>query len=210
MEVVVSVVPRYREPVRVRRWVATCFVAVVVAALVPPAQAAFANAPITVTISATGTGNGVVTSTPGAGRCVIANGTAVQTGCVISIEQGASLTLTVDPQFGSTFGGWGGACTGLQLDCTIQPSQATSVSARFIPPRRARDVAGALMAEEIVLSSDEWLQLDRFGNGNGVFDLGDLLALLDRTGEKLTPATAAALTTRVGPQDRRSPTRRTP
>ena len=36
-------------------------------------------------------------------------------------------------------------------------------------------------------------QLDRFGNKDGVFNLGDLLALLDRTGERLTAATTVAL-----------------
>jgi hypothetical protein len=43
------------------------------------------------------------------------------------------------------------------------------------------------------VTADERAQLDRFGNKDGTFNLGDLLALLDRTGEKLAPSTAAAL-----------------
>jgi hypothetical protein len=43
------------------------------------------------------------------------------------------------------------------------------------------------------LAADEREQLDRFGNKDGVFNLGDLLALLDRTGERLTAATTVAL-----------------
>jgi hypothetical protein len=167
------------------------------------------RAAIAVSIAGAGTGNGVVTTTPGSVRCVITNGTA-QSGCVVSIEQETRLTLTADPQLASTFGGWTGACAGQQIECTIQPSQATGVTVQFTKPRPARQIIGALMAEEIVLTGDEYTQLDRFGNNDGGFDLGDVVALLDRTGETLQPATVAALHALVQQKARAASVRRNP
>jgi hypothetical protein len=140
---------------------------------------------------------------------VITIGSSAQSGCTVSVEQNTGLTLTADPQFGSTFGGWEGACSGTQLTCTITPSQATTVTARFLSPHAAHDVAMALLGAT-TLPADERAQLDRFGNNDGTFNLGDLLALLDRTGEKLTPATAAAIKALAQPSASVAPARRTP
>lgn len=187
-----SAVVTYREPSWARP-LSRAFLLVTLASVVAaPKMWDTSRAPIAVSIAGAGTGNGIVTATPGSSRCVIANGTAAQTGCVISIEQNTRLTLTADPQLASTFSGWTGACAGQQIECTIQPSEATGVTVQFTKPRPARQIIGALMAEEIALTGDEYRQLDRFGNNDGGFDLGDVLALLDRTGETLQPATVAA------------------
>ena len=172
-------------------------------------SASFVRTPVAVTVAAAGSGNGIVTTSTGAGRCVITNGSAAPTGCSISVEQNSSLTLTADPQFGSTFGGWEGACSGTQLTCNVTPSQATAVTARFVSPHAARDVAMALLGK-FTLPADERAQLDRFGNNDGTFNLGDVLALLDRTGEKLTPATTAAINALLQPPAASTPARRTP
>ena len=68
------------------------------------------------------------------------------------------------------------------------------------------DLARALLGE-ISLSADEQRELDRFGNNNGGFDLGDLLALMARRGERLSPATLAALS-KLAPNDAARPTDR--
>ena len=83
--------------------------------------------------------------------------------------------------------------------------------ARFNAPRPGRDIAQALLAGS-TLAADELEQLDRFGNKDGKFNLGDLLALLDRTGERLTPATTAALmrADRHATSTPAAPARRTP
>jgi hypothetical protein len=63
---------------------------------------------------------------------------------------------------------------------------------RFVAPRPAAELAQALLGS-LTLSSAEQRELDRFGNTDGTFNLGDLLALLTRTGERLSAATMNAL-----------------
>ena len=142
---------------------------------------------------------------------MITRGAAAATGCGVTLDQNTSMTLTADPQGGSTFGGWeGDACTGSQPTCTLALTQARTVTARFTAPRTARDLALVLLGTGTV-SPEERQQLDRFGNKDGTFNLGDLLALLDRTGERLTPAAIDAL---LGagrqPSGRQTTPRRTP
>jgi hypothetical protein len=155
--------------------------------------ASFTQTPVVLTVAGSGTGNGILTSSPGGARCVITNGAASASGCSVTLAQNTSVTLTADPQLGSTFGGWeGDACSGSQITCTLVLAQARTVTARFTSPHSVHDLALALLGT-MTLSADERAQLDRFGNKDGTFNLGDLLALLDRTGEKLTPSAAAAL-----------------
>jgi hypothetical protein len=71
-------------------------------------------------------------------------------------------------------------------------SAETQAIARFNAPRPAAELARALLGS-LTLSADEQRELDRFGNKDGTFNLGDLLALLARTGERLSPSAAAAL-----------------
>ena len=62
----------------------------------------------------------------------------------------------------------------------------------FISPHSAHDLGLALIGGA-TLSPNDRAGLDRLGNQNGVYDLGDLLAYLDRTGQKLTATEAAAV-----------------
>jgi hypothetical protein len=150
---------------------------------------------VALTLMGAGTGNGIVTSSPGGAQCVISGGGIVEgASCSITFAPGTPVTLTAEPRFGSTFGRWeGDACANsTELTCTFTLSANRTVAANFISPHSPHDLALALTGAAS-LSSDERAQLDRLGNKNGTFDLGDLLAFLDRTKQKLTPTDAAAV-----------------
>ena len=73
-------------------------------------------------VTRAGTGSGTVTSSPAGISC----GSA----CSANYNSGTSVTLTAAAASGSTFGGWGGACTGTGT-CTVAMTAARSVTATF-------------------------------------------------------------------------------
>jgi uncharacterized repeat protein (TIGR02543 family) len=92
--------------------------------------AAFApsNVPQALAVTVAGAGQGTVTSAPA--------GIACPGDCAESFAPGTQVTLTAAPAAGSTFGGWGGACAGTAVTCTVTVSAATAVTATFgeVPP----------------------------------------------------------------------------
>src|SRR5438477_13154674 len=74
------------------------------------------------TIATVGSGRGQVMSTPAGIKCP---GT-----CTMSVNNGSVVSLTADPEAGSTFVGWGGACSGVSM-CTLTLSTAAQVTATF-------------------------------------------------------------------------------
>jgi hypothetical protein len=87
------------------------------------ACATAANATLySVAVTKAGTGSGTVASTPSGLDC----GSA----CSASFESGTSVALSAAPASGSTFTGWGGACTGTG-GCTLVVDGAKSVTATF-------------------------------------------------------------------------------
>jgi len=76
----------------------------------------------TLAVSLTGTGSGTVTSDVGGINC--------QPDCSFGYESGDVVTLTASPAQGSTFTGWGGACSGIG-GCAVTMSQARNVTAQF-------------------------------------------------------------------------------
>jgi Divergent InlB B-repeat domain len=74
------------------------------------------------TTSISGTGTGTIASTPAGITC--------GSDCTESFDHGIVVTLTAMPAVGSTFGGWGGACTGTG-SCVVTMTAAASVSAIF-------------------------------------------------------------------------------
>jgi hypothetical protein len=83
------------------------------------------NVPPTVTMSLTTVGNGQVTGLPGFSKC---SGT-----CSATVNTGTAITLTASPASGVAFGGWTGACAGLQTTCTVTMNSAATVTATFVP-----------------------------------------------------------------------------
>jgi hypothetical protein len=84
------------------------------------------NAVHTLTVTKEGSGSGTVTSSPAGINC--------GTDCAESFDAGALVTLTATPNAGSTFGGWGGACSGMSATCTVTMDAAKSVTATFTGP----------------------------------------------------------------------------
>jgi len=85
--------------------------------------AAFAPAPVTVTVVRAGLGSGSVTSAPA--------GIACGTTCAASFASGSSVLLTATPAAGSVFAGWsGGGCAG-NGTCTVTPTSAATITATF-------------------------------------------------------------------------------
>ncbi len=75
------------------------------------------------TVTKSGTGTGTVTSSTGGINC--------GSTCSATIASGTTVTLTAAVASGSTFGGWGGACTGTATTCTVSMTQARTVTATF-------------------------------------------------------------------------------
>jgi hypothetical protein len=83
------------------------------------------NTILTVNNDAVDDGGGTVTSQPGDIDCGI--------DCDEAYQHGASVTLTADPDNGSVFSGWSGACSGNQPECNVIMTMNRSVTATFEP-----------------------------------------------------------------------------
>jgi hypothetical protein len=79
--------------------------------------------PVTLTTARTGTGGGTVTSSPA--------GIACGATCAHSYSTGIAVTLTAQPDPGSVFAGWSGACTGTVSSTSVTMTAARSCSATF-------------------------------------------------------------------------------
>lgn len=79
-------------------------------------------------LTSTGSGGGGVSSDLGSLECT--------TACEAEIRAGAEVSLSADPDPGSLFAGWSGACSGTAPSCSLQMNDAAVVRARFT------DVAG--------------------------------------------------------------------
>jgi hypothetical protein len=77
------------------------------------------------------TGNGTVTSTAST-----LNTQSINCGstCAVDFLKNQNVTLTAHPGSGSYFAGWGGACSGTALTCTVKMSQVQQVTATFRAP----------------------------------------------------------------------------
>ena len=166
--------------------------------------------PIVLAIVGGGTGRGIVTIAPGSTQCTF-TGVVAGDACTVSYAQPTQVTLTASAQFGSTFGGWtGDACSSTDLTCTFNITASTAVTVNFISPHSPHDL-GLALTGGFTLAPNEREALDRLGNRNGVYDLGDLLAYLDRTGQKLTATDAAqVMKTSQTPAAPAATTRRVP
>ena len=86
----------------------------------------------TLTVSGSGTGSGVVKSTPVGITCTITDGHAASTGCTKAFPQGQTVTLTATPASGTAFGGWLNVLVCRTLGaCTFKMTANRTVSAVF-------------------------------------------------------------------------------
>jgi Leucine-rich repeat (LRR) protein len=99
-----------------------------------------------VTIELQGSGNGRVVSSPPAIDCGPI--------CSAPVLAGQSITLTAEPEPGSMFRGWSGACSGT-AECVLAPSADLTVTAEFdvLPPNAQREALLSLFA---VTEGPQW------------------------------------------------------
>ena len=155
--------------------------------------ATFKGTRVSLTVTGLGTGDGLVTAADGM-ACRITKGVASATGCLTSGIPGGSVSLGAVPQLGSVFGGWSVAgCAATSITCAVPVSGPTSVSLRFNAAPPATQLVDALLGIGPKLSADQEFELDKFGNNDKTFNLGDLIAQLDRTNEGISAATLARL-----------------
>jgi hypothetical protein len=96
----------------------------------------------TLTVTGSGTGDGVVISSPAKINCTITGGTAGATGCTAQFADGTIVTLTAAPKSGHSFRGWFGACSGTGT-CKVSMTTARTVQAQFLKGPFTIKIAGA-------------------------------------------------------------------
>lgn len=85
----------------------------------------------TLTVSGSGKGDGVVTSTPAGINCTITGGIASATGCSFQFDKNTVVTLAAVPKAGHAFVAWFQYCAGFTI-CQVTMSSNRSVQARFM------------------------------------------------------------------------------
>jgi hypothetical protein len=85
----------------------------------------------TLTVKGTGTGSGVVTSSPAGINCTITAGVAATTGCIARFNKGTVVTLTAVPQPGHALKSWSNACIGTGT-CQVTMTVNRTAVARFL------------------------------------------------------------------------------
>jgi hypothetical protein len=107
----------------------------------------FTPASNTLTLTELGLGAGTVTDGTPAIDCSEAKGVNTGTPCSATYPGGTLVTLTETPTGGSTFGGWGGACSGTSVTCTVTMNSAQNVTASFVAPPTTTPIVNACSAQ---------------------------------------------------------------
>lgn len=132
----------------------------------------------------TGTGAGAVTAS-------VAGDLAAGT----FYPAGTAVTVTATPAAGAVFGGWRGDTTAATPVLALVVGRPYDLEATFVAQVA---VAVSDATAEVLgtprLSDQQRSFLDLLGNRNGLFDLGDYLALLRREGQAAPPAALRAAT----------------
>jgi hypothetical protein len=122
--------------------------------------------PVSLTVSTTGSGAGVVTSTPPGIDC--------GTDCTEDYLSGTTVALIATSSAGSVFSDWGGACTGTANPCVVTMDGARSVTASF-NPAATLTVAFAGSGTGTVLSSPAGIHCG--GDCSEVYAIGATVTL---------------------------------
>ncbi|MCC7052789.1 MAG: hypothetical protein IT355_05940 [Gemmatimonadaceae bacterium] len=157
------------------------------------APLASVTANLTLTVSATAGSTGprlVVRGAPGAIRrvaadsllCASADTTA--TTCTLSTSTAVTVVAKGTPTSGFT--GWQQLCTG-RAACAIPAGTVQELHAVMVPlPAITTTAAEQDLLTGTGLTNPERSLLDQTGNGNGLYDIGDLMAHLERNGQSLS------------------------
>jgi hypothetical protein len=121
-------------------------------------------------------------SVQGAPMAAITTGITGDLSAGVYLSEGARVSLQAAPQPGAVFAGWSGDTTSRRDTLTLLMQRPFDLLANFIA---VQDVALTNAADALfgasMLESEEALYLDAVGNRNGVYDLGDFLAALERS-----------------------------
>jgi hypothetical protein len=160
----------------------------------PPSQT-ITSGPTPDTISATfAAEHRVRVLTLGTGQGTVSANRAGDLAVGIFLEQGTPVTLTATPAAGSVFAGWRGDTTAIASSIALPMEHPYEIEAAFVTEVA---VAVADATQDVLgvprLTPEQKQFLDQLGNRNGVYDVGDFLALLRRGGQAVPPALARAL-----------------
>ena len=123
-------------------------------------------------------------------------------GAGIFVAEGTPVVVTATPAAGSLFIGWRGDSTLKAPTFTVPMGRPYDLEASFVVELQVPVAdATAEILGTAKLTSDQKLFLDQLGNRNGLYDVGDYLALLKRSGQAVSPelmrAMAAARSTKA-------------
>ncbi len=142
-----------------------------------PTDSLYADFEVTHRLRVTVTGPGTVAGT--------ADGAV---GAGVFLADATAVTLTATPSPGAVFVGWRGDTTSTSATLPLRMDDAYDLTALFV---RSATIDATAAARALLggtpLDADAAAYLDAIGNRNGVFDVGDYLAWLRRTGQHLPP-----------------------
>jgi M6 family metalloprotease-like protein len=121
-------------------------------------------------------------SVEGAPMAAITTGVAGDLGAGVYLNEGVQVSLWPAPQAGAVFAGWSGDTTATGDTLSLLIRRPFDLLANFVSVQdvTVNSAADALLGTSM-LRSEEASYLDAVGNRNGVYDLGDFLAALDRS-----------------------------
>jgi hypothetical protein len=140
-------------------------------------------------------GSGSVTSSPAGINC--------GSDCTETYDAVTGVTLTAMPEGGSTFAGWGGACTGSSTTCTLTMNASKSVTATFtnkLITTTATEIHAAdhsIVTSSVPLDSTVHDQAVVSGTGAGT-PTGTVTFTFFTSGDCTTGAQGAGMVTLVG------------
>jgi M6 family metalloprotease-like protein len=133
------------------------------------------------------------TKVQGANRSAVMASVTGDLDAGVYLAQGSQISLRAAPEPGAVFVGWTGDTSSTRDTLTLVMQHPFDVMANFIAMQDVtlNSAATALFGTG-TLRSEEAVYLDAAGNRNGVYDLGDFLAAIDRNKTSATMLSTAA------------------